>query len=437
MNETDGRLPPGPQSRPASQPRGRRSVGRWIAGLVVLGGLYAAWQYGLPLLEGSATAGGPAGLAGRTPPQPVGIATIDRGDIRIVLDALGTVSPLATVTVKTQIAGQLTQIAFKEGQLVKKGDFLAQIDPRPYQVTLESAQAALARDQATLKGAEADLARYQKLASQDSVARQTYEDQIATVGTDRGTVMSDQAAVDSARLNLVYCHITAPVGGRVGLRQVDEGNYVQTSDTDGIVVITQLQPISVVFSLPEDALPQVLKRLHAGAELPVLANDRADATQLATGRLDTVDNQVDTTTGTVKLRALFANDDESLFPSQFVNAHLLVDTLANTVRAPTAAIQRGAPGIFVYVVDATNTVHVRKVVLGPQDGAYVAITSGLQSGDVVVIDGVDRLKDGAKVTVPAAQGASPQSGQPAGRASLGRASSGHQGADHQGAAGTP
>lgn len=378
---------------------GGRLARRTVAGLVVLGLVYGGWQYGLPLLEGRARAAGP-GM--RMPPQTVGVATVDRGDIRIVLDALGTVTPLATVTVKTQIAGQLTQVAFTEGQLVKKGDFLAQIDPRPYQVALEQAQAALARDQATLKGAEADLARYQKLAAQDSVARQTYEDQIATVGTERGTVLSDQASVDSAKLNLVYCHITAPTGGRVGLRQVDEGNYVQTSDTDGIVVITQLQPISVLFTLPEDALPQVLKRLHAGAVLPVLARDRADAADLATGALATVDNQVDTTTGTVKLRANFANDDEALFPSQFVNAHLLVDTLKNTVRAPTAAIQHGAPGDFVYAVDATETVHVRKVTLGPQDGAYVAITGGLAPGDVVVIDGVDRLKDGARVIVPQA-----------------------------------
>ena len=368
---------------------------RTAAGLVAAGLVYSGWYYGLSLLNGSARAT-PPGM----PPQPVGVAVIDRSDIRIVLDALGTVTPLATVTVKTQIAGQLTRIAFQEGQLVKKGDFLAQIDPRPYQVTLEQAEAALARDQATLKGAEADLARYRKLAAQDSVARQTYEDQIATVGTDRGTVLSDQASVDSAKLNLVYCHITAPVGGRVGLRQVDEGNYVQTSDTDGIVVITQLQPISVVFSLSEDALPQVLKRLHSGATLPVLARDRADVADLATGQLSTIDNQVDTTTGTVKLRAIFANDDESLFPSQFVNAHLLVNTLTGMLRAPTAAIQHGAPGDFVYLLDATNTVHVRKVVLGPQDGDYVAITEGLQPGDVVVIDGVDRLKEGTRVVVP-------------------------------------
>jgi multidrug efflux system membrane fusion protein len=380
---------------------GGRLARRTVAGLVVLGLVYGGWQYGLPLLEGRARAAGP-GM--RMPPQTVGVATIDRGDIRIVLDALGTVTPLATVTVKTQIAGQLTQVAFTEGQLVKKGDFLAQIDPRPYQVTLEQAQAALARDQATLKGAEADLARYQKLAAQDSVARQTYEDQIATVGTERGTVLSDQASVDSAKLNLVYCHITAPTGGRVGLRQVDEGNYVQTSDANGLVVLTQLKPISVIFTLPEDNLPAIMKRVSAGATLDVTIFDRSGATKLATGKLLTLDNQIDSTTGTVKLRALFDNADESLFPNQFVNAQLLVDTMHGATIIPTAAVQRGAPGTYVYLVNADDTVSVRPVKLGPSNGERVAVKEGLAPNDMVVVDGADKLRDGAKVTLPAKEG---------------------------------
>ena len=347
------------------------------------------------------TSAASADRGNRVPPQPVGVATIGRGDVRIVLSALGTVTPLATVTVKTQISGQLVQIAFQEGQLVHRGDFLAQIDPRPYQVALELAQAQLARDQATLKGAQVDLARYQTLVAQDSIAKQTLDTQVALVATDQGTVQSDQAAIDSAKLNLVYCHIVAPATGRVGLRQVDEGNYVQSSDANGIVVITQLQPISALFSLPEDDIPQILKQMHAGSALAVSASDRTDTTALAAGALSTIDNQVDTTTGTVKLRALFPNDDEQLFPSQFVNAHLLVDTLKNAVVAPTSSIQRGEPGTFVYVVGADSLAHVQPITLGPQDGAMVAVAKGLNGGERVVVDGADRLRDGAPVTVPA------------------------------------
>jgi multidrug efflux system membrane fusion protein len=387
-------LPPTPPSR-----RRRRWV--WLVLLLaVLGGAYVGWR----LLHRGATpqpaaTGRHAGRTGQ-PPQAVGAAAVAHGDVRIVLNALGTVTPLATVTVKTQINGQLVQIGFQEGQMVKAGDFLAEIDPRPYQVALETAQAALARDQATLHNAELDLARYRTLVKQDSIARQTADTQAATVASDAATLKTDQASIDSAKLNLTYCHITAPVGGRVGLRQVDAGNYVQTSDTSGIVVITQLQPISVIFTLPEDDIPQVQQQMHDGSALAVAAWDRSDTIHLSDGTLATIDNQVDTTTGTVKLRADFANADNALFPSQFVNARLLVNTLHDVVTVPSAAVQRGEPGTFVYVIDARDVVHVQVVKLGPQDGQVVAVQSGLQAGQRVVIDGADRLSDGARVTIP-------------------------------------
>jgi membrane fusion protein, multidrug efflux system len=348
---------------------------------------------------------------GRGPASvPVVTAPVERGDLPIVLNALGTVTPLATVTVKTQIAGRLVSLGFQEGQLVKAGDFLAQIDPRPYQIALEQAQAQLVRDTALLNDARIDLARYRTLAAQDSIPRQQLDTQEYLVHQYEGTVRADEASVDSARLNLEYCHIVAPLGGRVGLRQVDQGNYVQTSDPNGIVVITQLQPISVIFTLPEDNVPAVVARLAAGATLPVTAYDRALTTKLATGTLLTVDNQIDTTTGTVRLRAQFDNRDNRLFPNQFVTALLLVDTLKSTAIAPSAAIQRGAPGVFVYVVNDQRVVNLRPVKLGPTDGQRVAVASGLNPGDQVVVDGADKLRDGAKVTLASEVGdASPSS----------------------------
>jgi membrane fusion protein, multidrug efflux system len=339
--------------------------------------------------------------AGRRSQASVSVVTapVQRGDLPVTLNALGTVTPLATVTVKTQINGRLVSLGFQEGQLVTAGDFLAQIDPRPYQIALQQAEAQLVRDSALLNDARVDLARYRTLAAQDSIPRQQLDTQEYLVHQYEGTVKADETAIDSARLNLEYCRIVAPLAGRVGLRQVDQGNYVQTSDPNGIVVITQLQPISVIFTVPEDNVPTIMQRLGTGAKLPVTAYDRALTTKLASGTLMTVDNQIDTSTGTVRLRAQFDNRDNRLFPNQFVTTLLGVDTLKNTALVPSAAIQRGAPGTFVYVVNDERVVSLRPVKLGPTDGDRVAVASGVNPGERVVVDGADKLRDGAQVTL--------------------------------------
>ena len=376
--------------------RPRRAWLRWLFWtllvLVIIGA--AVWYYHRPSEQPKT--GGRSQFGG---PVPVALAVVKKGDMPVTLTGLGTVTPLATVTVKTQINGYLTEVAFQEGQMVKKGDFLAQIDPRPYQVALEQAEGQLAKDQALLKNAQLDLQRYNTLVAQNSIATQTRDTQVSLVAQDQAAIKTDQAQVDAQKLNLVYAHIISPVTGRVGLRQVDAGNYVQTSDPNGIVVVTQLQPISVIFTLPEDSLPAVMKQVHTGVSLPVTAYDRTGTTALGTGRLETVDNQIDTTTGTVKLRAIFDNEQEILFPNQFVNVQLLVNTLEDTDIVPTAAIQHGAPGAFVFVVKPDRIASVRQVKLGPGDGQRIAILSGLQPEEGVVFDGADRLRDGAKVTV--------------------------------------
>ncbi|HEY3148219.1 MAG TPA: MdtA/MuxA family multidrug efflux RND transporter periplasmic adaptor subunit [Dongiaceae bacterium] len=326
---------------------------------------------------------------------PVIVAAAHGGDIPVSLDALGTVTSLAMVTVKPELSGYLTQVAFTEGQMVKRGDFLAQIDPRPYQIALEQAQGQLARDQALLRNANIDLERYKKLVSEDSIARQQVDTQQSLVQQYQGTIVSDQAQIDTAKLNLDYCHITAPVSGRIGLRQVDQGNYVQAAAS--LAVITQLQPISVVFSIPEDDIPMVQQRLRDGGRLAVTAYDRSRSTKLATGTLATIDNQIDVGTGTVKLRAQFDNDDDALFPNQFVNVALLVDTQHSDTVVPMAAVQHGSAGIYVYLVKPDSTVALQPVQAGSSSGNDVAILSGLASGDQVVIDGVDQLRDGSKV----------------------------------------
>jgi len=333
-------------------------------------------------------------------PVPAVLATAQKGDITITERELGTVTPLANITVRTQINGQLQQVAFQEGQIVQAGDFLAQIDPRPYQTALEQAEGSLKRDEALLAEAQIDLERYRKLVAQDSISKQQFDTQASLVEQYEGAVETDQGQIDSDKLNLIYCHVTAPVTGRVGLRQVDAGNYVQTSDTNGLVVLTQLQPITVIFTLPEDDLPAVMKRLSMGAELQTIAYDRTESTKLATGKLISTDSEIDPTTGTIKLRAEFDNQDNVLFPNQFVNIELLVDTLHDAIIVPSAAIQRGAPGTYVYLVKDDNTVSVRPVKLGPVQGESVAVTDGLAVGDKVVVDGADKLRDGAKITLP-------------------------------------
>jgi multidrug efflux system membrane fusion protein len=386
--------------KPTSARRGT-IVGLIVLLIIVAGGAYEIVGW----MRSSAPA--PRGQ----PPQSVGAATIGTGDIRVVVNALGTVTPIATVTVQTQIDGQLQEVAFTEGQTVKKGDFLAQIDPRPYQLLQSQYEGQLARDQGVLAQAQVDLARYQKLAEQNSIARQQYEDQVYIVQQDEGTVKLDQAQIDQQKLNVIYCHIVSPVTGRVGLRLIDPGNYIQTSNSTGIAVVTQIQPITVIFPIPEDDLPDILPQLNAGTTLQVTIYDRANVKQLATGRVIALDSQIDTTTGTVKVRAQFDNADFALFPNQFVNAQLLVKTLSDIIVVPTAAIQRGAPGTYVYVINADNTVSVRPVGLGPSDGPTAQITSGLSVGERVVVDGTDRLRDGAHVIVPGAAGRNPAHSQ--------------------------
>ncbi|MCP3707575.1 MdtA/MuxA family multidrug efflux RND transporter periplasmic adaptor subunit [Paraburkholderia sp. CNPSo 3274] len=389
----------------------RRSKGKFIVlGVVILiaGIVLARWQpWNKALSGGDATPaagarmrhGGPGAMANL--PQPVSVATAKAGDMPIVITALGTVTPLADITVRTQLSGTLQDVYFQEGQMVTKGDVLAQIDPRPYQISLANAEGQLARDQALLATARLDLKRYQTLLSQDSIASQQVDTQASLVKQYEGTVKSDQASVDTYKLDLTYARITAPVSGRVGLRQVDPGNYVTPSDTNGIVVLTQLEPISVIFTTSEDNLPPIMKQLRAGTKMSVAAYDRSNTTMLEAGSLQTIDNQIDTTTGTVKLRASFTNHEQGLFPNQFVNARLLVDTIHDAVIVPTSAVLNGSQGQYVYVAKPDNTVTVRLVKVGPVDAERTSIASGLAVGERVVTDGSDRLREGAKITIPA------------------------------------
>ncbi len=384
-----------------------------IAAVIVVGGYFLAKDT-TPAQTGGGRfgRGGPGGPGG--PAMPVGAAEVVSGDINITLNALGTVTPLRNVTVSAQISGQLLDVKFKEGQMVEQGDVLAEIDPRPYQAALMQAEGALARDQALLANSKIDLERYQTLFKQDSIAKQQLDSQDSLVHQYEGTVKSDQAQIQTAKVNLTYTKINAPVSGRVGLRMIDPGNNVQNGG--GIIVITQLSPIDVLFTLPEDSLPPVLKKMHAGTPLDVDVYDRSGQTKLQTGVLASLDNQIDTATGTVKAKAEFANSDESLFPNQFVNARLLLDVIHGATVIPTSALQRGANGLFVYVVATDRSVSVRAIKTGPTEGERVAVTSGLKIGETVVTDGADKLREGSKVELPgdappaanAAQGAGQQ-----------------------------
>jgi len=373
----------------------------WLVILVLVGlGVYYYFRSQANSAKAASdSAQSPGGRSGRgSGAIPVDAARARKGDIGIYDTGLGSVTPIYTVTIKSQISGYLMQVLYQEGQTVRKGDLLAEIDPRPYQVMLEQAQAGLARDQANLENAKVDLTRYQPLAPLKAIPEQQLATQETTVKQDQAIVQTDQALIDNAKLDLVYCHITAPIAGRVGLRLIDPGNYVTANDATGLVVITQVEPISVIFTLPEDQLPTILGKMRAGAQLKVEALDR-EKKKIGQGWLATMDNQIDPTTGTVKLRANFDNRDGNLFPNQFVNARLLVEEKQGVTLIPTAAVQRNSQVTYIYLVKPDSSVTVRTIAIGTTEGEDSEVTSGLVPGDQVVMTGVDKLQEGSKVRV--------------------------------------
>src|SRR3984893_9631139 len=393
----------------APRPALRPAKGRWWIWFVVLGVLAVGiWYFRsarskTPGENSNANApGAPGGYgqnggAGFNPIVPVVVATAQHGDVPIYFTGLGTVTAFNTVTVHSRVDGQLISVAFKEGQFVHQGDVLAQVAPRPFQVVLEQAEGALAKDQAQRKDAEANFERFKLLYAEGVIPKQQMDTQQAQVGQFDGAIKTDQAMIDSAKLQLSFTHITAPISGRIGLRLVDAGNMVHATDPGGLLVITQLQPISVVFSLPQDQLPQVVAKLRVGGQLPVAAYDRDDTANIASGTLASIDNQIDTTTGTYKLKATFSNDNNILFPNQFVNVHLLVDTKHNLTVLPITAIQRGPQGTYVYAVDHSNVAKIRSVTIAQSTDENVGLSSGVNPGDTVVIDGQDKLQEGSQV----------------------------------------
>jgi multidrug efflux system membrane fusion protein len=381
------------------------SRGRWWIWLVILGVAGVGWWYFRSReAQTNIAAAAPGGTAsagnGGQPGNmvvPVVVATARRGDLPVYFNGLGTVTAFNTVTVRSRVDGQIVKINFTEGQYVKEGDALIEIDPRPYQVQLEQAEGQLAKDQAQLRDMQADYERYQLLFKEGVIPKQQLDTQQAQVGTYEGAIKADKATIDNAKLQITYSHIVAPIGGRVGLRLVDMGNIVHAADTNGLVVITQLQPIAVLFSLPQDQLPAVIGKMRSGTTLSVEAFDRDNTAKIATGKLLTIDNQIDTTTGTYKLKAVFGNAKNELFPNQFVNVHLWVDTKKGVILVPTTAVLRGPQGTYVFAVDASNIVKVKNITVAETTGNLAGISSGVNDGEVVVIDGQDKLKDGSIV----------------------------------------
>ena len=432
-------LPEVGRSRPVEVSEARPTKSRWwlwvlIVAVVGVGVWYFRGARSESQAAGSAAT---AGTTGKTRGGggagafvvPVVVATAQHGDLPVYFNGLGTVTAFNTVTVRSRVDGQLTKVAFQEGQFVHEGDLLAQIDPRPFQVQLEQAEGQLAKDQAQRKDAQVNLERYQLLFKEGVIPQQQLDTQAALVGQFDGAITSDQGQIDNAKLQLTYSRITAPISGRIGLRLVDVGNIVHATDTNGLLVITQLEPISVLFSLPQDQLPQVNNKLRSGVPLQVEAYDRDDTAKIAIGKLLTIDNQIDPTTGTYKLKAIFNNEDNALFPNQFVNVHLLVDTKRNLTIVPTAALQRGPQGTYVFAVGSDNAVKIRTVVIAQTTGNSIGLSGGLNPGDVVVIDGQDKLQDGSKVQ-PSARGLGQAAG--GGGGSNGAAAPSGQGAKNPG-----
>ena len=384
----------------------------WLWVLVIAGIVVGVWYFRAsrtPSEAANASAPAAAGRGRGVPGMgafsvPVVVAAAQHGDLPVYFNGLGTVTAFNTVTVHSRVDGQLINVAFREGQYVHEGDLLVQIDSRPFEVQLEQAQGQLAKDQAQRKDAQVNLERYQLLFKEGVIPQQQLDTQAALVGQFDGAIKSDQSQVDNAKLQLTYSRITAPISGRVGLRLVDPGNIVHATDQNGIVVITQFQPIAVLFSLPQDQLPQVSAKLRAGVQLNVEAYDRDDTQKIATGKLLTIDNEIDPTTGTYKLKSVFNNSDNALFPNQFVNVHLLVDTMHNLTIVPASAIQRGPQGTYVYAVGSDNSVKIRTVTVALTTASSVGLSGGINAGDVVVIDGQDKLQEGSKVTPTMAAG---------------------------------
>ncbi len=402
--------PAGPD--PSGEPRLERETGSsghrwlWIIGLVL------AIAVGVWYFRGSRAsieAQGPGAPAGGGKGQgrqggggaafvvPVVAATAQRGDLPVYFNGLGTVTAFNTVTVRSRVDGQITKINFQEGQFVRQGEDLIDIDSRPFQVQLEQAEGQLAKDQAQLRDVQVNYERFQLLYKEGVIPKQQLDTQGSQVGMFEGSIKGDQGAIDNAKLQIVYSHVTAPISGRIGLRLVDIGNIIHATDSNGLLVITQLQPIAVIFSLPQDQLPQVASKLHNPDQLLVEAYDRDDTSKIESGKLLTIDNQIDTTTGTYKLKAVFNNDRNLLFPNQFVNVHLLADVKKNLVIVPSSAIQRGPQGTYVYLVQSGNTAKIQPVTIAQTTANSVGLSAGLNAGDVVVVDGQDKLQDGSKV----------------------------------------